>query len=181
MAADPFRILVICTANVCRSPMAEALVRIAAADLDAEVEVSSAGFLTTDEEATPVVVEVMGERGVDISAHRSRTVTAEMIDAADLVLAMERRHVRDLALLTEGATARIDTLGGMVDRLQSAHGDTPAARVAAATAPRQAGDMLGNGVDEIDDPFGKSKKVNRETADRLTQLSDALVASLFAP
>jgi len=179
MKATPFRILVICTANVCRSPVAEALVRNAAADAGALVHVSSAGFLSQGEQATPVVAEILGERGVDISSHRSRTVTAEMIEDADLVVAMERRHVRDLALLSEPAIGRIDTLGGLVVRLRSATGDSPADRIAAATAPREAVDMLGHGDDEVDDPYGKSKRVNRETADRLTELSGELIASLF--
>ncbi len=178
-AVTPFRILVMCTANVCRSPMAEALLRLAMEDAGIAAHLSSAGFLTQDEEATPVVVEIMGERGIDISDHRSRMVTAAMVEEADLVVAMERRHVRDLALLTDGAVGRIDTLGGLVDRLRSATGDSPRERVASATAPREAGDMLGNGPDEVDDPFGKSKKVNREAADRLTDLCNELILLLF--
>ncbi len=179
MSPAPFRILVMCTANVCRSPMTEAFVRRAADALGVDVVVDSAGFLSQDEEATPVVVEIMGERGIDISGHRSRIVTAEMAHQADLVVAMERRHVRDLALLAPEAVARIDTLGGLVERLQGVTAESPAGRIAAATAPRLAGDMLGRGDDEIDDPYGKSKKVNRETAGRLAELSDALIAGLF--
>lgn len=181
MSSATFRILVLCTANVCRSPMTEALVRRAAEAHGVDVVVDSAGFLSQDEGATPVVVEIMGERGLDISDHRSRIVTAEMAIETDLVVAMERRHVRDLALLAPEAVARIDTLAGMVERLRSVTAKAPADRIAAATAPRVAGDMLGNGDDEIADPFGKSKKVNRETADRLTALSDALITGVFQP
>jgi protein-tyrosine phosphatase len=161
--------------------MTEALVRRAAEALGVDVAVESAGFLSQDEEATPVVVEIMGERGLDISGHRSRIVTAEMAHQADLVVAMERRHVRDLALLAPEALGRIDTLGGMVERLQNVAAESPTARIAAATSPRVAGDMLGRGDDEVDDPDGKSKKVNTETADRLIELSDELLAGLFAP
>ena len=179
MDAKSFRILVICTANICRSPMTEALLRAAAETRGLDVSVDSAGFVTQDEEATPVVVDIMGERGLDISSHRSRKVTAEIVNTADLIVAMERRHVRDLALLANDAVARIDTLGGLVARLQGVDGGSPNERISAATATRVASDMLGRGADEVDDPFGKSKRVNRHTADRLTELSQALIAGVF--
>ena len=181
MDGNSFRILVICTANICRSPMTEALLRSAVEKRGLDVLVESAGFLFQDKEATPVVVDIMGERGLDISSHRSRKVTAESINTADLVVAMERRHVRDLTLLADDAVSRIDTIGGLVARLHGVDGESPAQRISAAIAPRVAGDMLGRGADEVDDPFGKSKRVNRATADRLTELSQALIDGVFAP
>ena len=89
--------------------------------------------------------------------------------------------MRDLALLANDAVARIDTLGGLVARLQSVGGESPNERISAATATRVASDMVGRGADEVDDPFGKSKRVNRHTADRLTELSQALIAGVFVP
>jgi len=159
--------------------MTEALLRATAEKCGLAISVESAGFLTQDEEATPVVVDIMRERGFDISSHRSRKVTAEIVNTADLVVAMERRHVRDLALLANDAVARIDTLGGLVARLQGVDGESPKERISAASATRVASDMLGRGADEIDDPFGKSKRVNRHTADRLTELSQALIDGVF--
>ena len=161
--------------------MTAALLSAAVETRGLDVLVESAGFLFHDEEATPVVVDIMGERGFDISGHRSRKVTAEIVNAADLIVAMERRHVRDLALLADDAVARIDTLGGLVARLQGVDGESPAERISAATAPRVANDMLGRGTDEIADPFGKSKRVNRQTADRLTELSRVLIDGVFPP
>lgn len=92
-------ILIVCTANICRSPMAAALLR---RKLEEEAvpgtwHVSSAG--TWAEEGIPASgngVLVMAERGLDTSQHRSRSVTEEMMEEADLVLTMTANHVDSL-------------------------------------------------------------------------------------
>ena len=93
----PFDILFVCFGNICRSPMAEGLARDIAArcypGARSLVRVSSAGVGAQDgNPPTPEAVEAMAERGIDISSHRARKVTAEILAAADLVLAMEQRQ-----------------------------------------------------------------------------------------
>jgi protein-tyrosine-phosphatase len=69
--------------------MAEGLLKAMRSDFS----VSSAGVSSVDGwNATPEAIEVMGERGIDISGHSARQVTREMIDEADLVLTMTERH-----------------------------------------------------------------------------------------
>ena len=94
------RILVVCTANQCRSPMAEGLLRarLAEADLQSVIEVSSAGTWTGDGiPATDHAVTTLAECGIDIGGHRSREVTEELLAGADLVLAMTSGHVQAMA------------------------------------------------------------------------------------
>ena len=86
-------VIFVCTANICRSPVAEALF----ADWlrrqpDAQAwQVSSAGTWADDgEPASTYSCEVLGERGLDISRHRARRVDRAMVAAADLVLCMTR-------------------------------------------------------------------------------------------
>ena len=88
-------LLIVCTGNVCRSPMAAGLIRdrLERAGLDDQVHVSSAGvFALEGEPASADGVAVLAERGVDISDHRARQLDDQMIDQADLVLVMEERH-----------------------------------------------------------------------------------------
>ena len=92
-------ILFICTGNVCRSPMAEALFRHAVRGRG-EFRVISAGIGAMDgQPPTPHSVRAMRELGVDISAQRSRMLTAELVRSADLILGMTHSHVDTVALL----------------------------------------------------------------------------------
>jgi glycine hydroxymethyltransferase len=92
-------ILFICTGNVCRSPMAEALFRDAVRGRG-EFRVVSAGIGAVDgQPPTPHSVRAMRELGVDISGQRSRMLTAELVRSADIILGMTHGHVDTVALL----------------------------------------------------------------------------------
>ena len=173
------RVLVVCTANICRAGMAETFLRLEGEERGVPIEVSSSGFLTNGDVASDAVTTVMGERGIDVTAHRSRITTPKIVDGADLVVTMERRHGRDIAAM---ARARgVFTLGRFVELLDGVDPSItdPVERIAAAEAARAEGDLLSTGPDEIDDPFGKSLRVNRATADRLHALSMELLDGLF--
>ena len=92
-------ILFICTGNVCRSPMAEALFRRAAAGRG-EFRALSAGLGAMDgQPPTAHSVEAMRKLGVDISEQRSRMLTAELVRQADYIFGMTHNHVDTVALL----------------------------------------------------------------------------------
>ena len=92
-------ILFICTGNVCRSPMAEALFRHAVRGRG-EFRIFSAGIGAMDgQPPTPHSVRAMRELGVDISWQRSRMLTADLVRSADLILGMTHSHVDTVALL----------------------------------------------------------------------------------
>ena len=76
-------ILTVCVGNICRSPMAEALLRTKLPD----VAVASAGIAAPSGAlADPLAQELMLERGIDISAHRAKRVITPSIAGSDLVL-----------------------------------------------------------------------------------------------
>jgi len=92
-------ILVACTANLCRSPMAAAILRRRIADLGLEdqIAVVSAGVWAEDgHEASANAVTTLAGRGMDLTGHRSRLLTPALLGEADLVLVMEEAHRRSL-------------------------------------------------------------------------------------
>lgn len=90
-----FSVLMVCTGNICRSPMAEGLLRHRLPPfLQSEVAVRSAGtYGLHGNRAEPLAVKAASAHGVDISDHRARILDASLIRSADLVLAMERYHL----------------------------------------------------------------------------------------
>ncbi|KVW87355.1 low molecular weight protein-tyrosine-phosphatase [Burkholderia cepacia] len=84
-------ILVVCTGNICRSPIGEALLRSRLPG----VEVASAGTSAlVGEPADGFAIAVSAESGIDLSAHRAQQLTAALVRGADVVLTMEVRHKR---------------------------------------------------------------------------------------
>lgn len=92
-----YRILTVCTGNICRSPLAEYALREAAeaAGLGGEVEITSAG--TTGWEGgnpiDPRAGALLREHGIDPSSHRARRMDPEELRRADLVLALDHDHI----------------------------------------------------------------------------------------
>src|SRR5271167_4332820 len=92
-------VLFVCTGNVCRSPMAEALFRRATSGRG-EFRAQSAGLgAMNDQPPTPHSVQAMRELGMDISTHRSRALTAELVQQAGYILGMTHSHVDTIVLL----------------------------------------------------------------------------------
>ena len=99
-------ILFICTGNVCRSPMAEALFR-RAVDGRGDFRVLSAGLGAVDgQPPTAHSVTAMRELGVDISGQRSRALTTELLRQADFVFGMTHSHVDTIGLLYPAAAEK---------------------------------------------------------------------------
>jgi len=100
-------ILFICTGNLCRSPIAEGILKKMVVERGIpSVDVSSAGtFAMTESPAASLAVEVAMKHGVDLSDHGSRHMTRQMLAGADLVLGMEVDHIVE-ARIVLGYTGR---------------------------------------------------------------------------
>ena len=136
------KILLVCTGNTCRSPLAEVLLRRALAEEGVtDVEVSSAGTgAQGGEPASEGSYLVALEKGLDLAAHRARAVTREMLADTDLVLAMSRSHLRKLELLGGGPKSQLlgvyarsagdpevaDPVGGPIEGYRAAYGQLEA-------------------------------------------------------
>ena len=104
-------ILVVCVGNICRSPMAEALLKRALRGQD-EFTVESAGLgALVGHPASEHSVELMAEVGEDITAHRARQIHPDMVRDADLVLVMETGHKRAIDDADPTARGKVHRLG----------------------------------------------------------------------
>ncbi len=91
---EPVEVLVVCTGNICRSPLAAAMLQGSLGPPeDSLVRVSSAGTSAlTGNPATPEIVDIARDWGVDLSNHTARQLTPGMIENADLILAVGPAH-----------------------------------------------------------------------------------------
>ena len=105
----PYRVCLVCLGNICRSPMAETVLRaeLAAAGLDGAVVVDSAG--TGDwhvgDTMDPGARTALASRGHDGSAHRARQFQPSWLPRRDLILAMDARNLADLRRMARGQDA----------------------------------------------------------------------------
>lgn len=147
---EPLHILVVCTGNTCRSPLAEALLRSA---LGTRGSVSSAGTGAWEGAPATEGAYLVGlENGLDLSGHRAQMLTRELVAAADLILTMSRHHAARVADL--GGGGRVHLLGEFAGRT-------------GAEA-------------EVSDPFGGDLDAYREAYVELADLVAGVAARLTA-
>lgn len=137
-------ILFVCSANQCRSPMAEALLKaqVAARGEGDRWRIASAGVRAL--EGWPATAEaqgVMAERGLDISGHRARPASAELLEDFDVILVMEAEH-------QEALIGRAPHLQGRIHLFRS---------------------LVGEGGD-FEDPVGRGIAAYRQAADELERI-----------
>ncbi|CAB4695469.1 MAG: low molecular weight phosphatase family protein [Actinobacteria bacterium] len=181
----PAGILTVCIGNMCRSPLAERLLRLHLADAVATgvVRVDSAGV-------RPVVGHAMEENaaaelvrlGGDPTGFAARRVEPDLVLEATLVLAMTREIRADVLREQPRAMRRTFTLPEFAEICRGlAREGVVASSVAELVATAARRRALAAEIDQdIPDPIGRPAAVHREVADRIAADIDAVVAALHA-
>jgi|HubBroStandDraft_4_1064222.scaffolds.fasta_scaffold347705_2 protein-tyrosine phosphatase len=172
---DADGIIVLCTANICRSPMTAALLSRRLAALGVSVAVRSAGMLSSGDPPSPEVISVMARHGVDIASHRSRLARPADLARADLVLAMARENLRYAVITEPGVWPRAFTLKELIRRGAQIGPRRPGERLCSwlsrAHAGRERLSLLGDSAeDDVADPTGGPLGAYAETANLLDLL-----------
>lgn len=170
----------VCTANVCRSPMGEALLRDRVTRAGLPVQIHSAGVEADRHQlpVDPLAIHAVSSHGLDISDHRPRGVTRAMVTEADLVLTMTRNDLRRVAIVVPRAFPSTFTWKELVRRSSSvAVGASWTEWLAAVGKGRSARDLLGDDpADDVVDPYGGTAEDRMQCAAELARLADDLVA-----
>jgi len=106
-------ILVVCVGNICRSPMAEALLRKGLSEKKSNnYRIRSAGIgALVGHKADDKACQLMTARGLDISEHRACQLNSDMIRQAELILVMELAHKLDIESKEPSAKGKVFRLG----------------------------------------------------------------------
>lgn len=103
-------ILFVCVGNICRSPSAEVMLRKIVSGRDVMVSSAGLGALVghgVDDTAQALLLE----HGLDGSAHQARQISPTILSKSDLVLTMERKHLRRIAEIAPEASGKTFLLG----------------------------------------------------------------------
>jgi protein-tyrosine phosphatase len=189
---DHFRILAVCTGNICRSPLVEHLLREGLKDLPA-VEVASAGVgALVGEPMTPETIAIAHEHGAYAPEdHRARQLVTDDLRGADLVVALTRAHRSELvAMLPRGSrhTFTLRELARLFDAMEPSDLAAIAALPLDDTAGRliqlvnSAASLRGHVTppehevdDDVIDPYRRDDEVYRQATGQLVPAVDSIL------
>ncbi|PRX55970.1 protein-tyrosine phosphatase [Nonomuraea fuscirosea] len=185
LVSSEFRILLVCTANICRSAMAEVIARAMLHSASLPVATSSAGVRAlVGHPMAPHAVAALDRLGLDGRAHRARLLEPALVSSADLLLTMENAHRATAVGLDAAAARRTFTLpefaalaaGASQRRYRSDTTERARAIVESAAERRDA-----RPAPEVYDPYGGPPEGYATCAKTLGEALSHALAALLGP
>ncbi len=176
---DPAHVLFVCTANQCRSPLAEEIAKRGSSG--SALEFSSAGLLPGGLPVPPRGVRVAASRGLDLSTHLSRQIRLSDVEAADVILTMTRAHSREVVALDPEAWPRVFTVKQFARWLPGRERAAQGLRnwLNAEARDRSRAELFGAvRDDDVVDPMNSSARVWRRVAVELEDSVNAITRAL---
>lgn len=173
MAVEPRRVLFVCTANICRSPTAELLARSRFGE--DSIMFRSAGLLEGGRTMPDELKSLLGDRSISTTEHRSYQMEATTLGAAELILAMEGRHVQEIAINHPEAFARTVPLVQAASMM--AQGSSLDALILSLQS-RDSSAYLSTDWD-VEDPYKRSKRHYRKMIESVEELLNAVIGPMY--
>ncbi|MDQ4501644.1 low molecular weight phosphatase family protein [Sinomonas sp. ASV322] len=183
----PFRILAVCTGNVCRSPLAERLLQSGLDEVaPGEFAVSSAGTRAlVGDPAQPLSAEIADRLGSTLDGFRARQLTEALVTGADLVLILAETHRAAVLSASPAALRRTFTLrefARIVDLLpgptsRETASEAWARLVANGNAERHRVRVSDPALNDVSDPYGLGPSAYERMADELVPAVSALITA----
>jgi protein-tyrosine phosphatase len=151
-------ILFVCTGNTCRSPMAVGLLKNALnIRKNKDIQIISAGVIASNGlPASPNAIKVMAEKGIDISDHKTLSLTKDIIERSDLIFVMTQWHKLEVIGLLERPGKQVYLIKEFVPRNLSVVNDL-----------------------EVPDPIGKSIEFYRHARDEIEKCIDGIIKKVL--
>ncbi len=177
-------ILFVCTANQCRSPVAEAALRARLGEAEADVAVRSGGLRWAGG-AAPHEVEIAAlANGLDLRDHVSRSVTTAELETVDLLIGMTRAHVRECVVMFPPVWPKAFTLKELVRRglVAGPRGESQdlGEWVSELHANRRRAELMDlSSVDDLQDPIGGPLPAYEAMTEEIIDLVDQLTSTVW--
>lgn len=184
---EPFRVLVVCTGNLHRSPLAERLLALRLALARDKFQVSSAGTIAVNgAPMDPAAASLLIEMGGDPTGAAARRLTAPLVRDAELVLGAATVHREAAVRLSPvhglGRAFTLREFARLLHQDDAAGLTDPAERAAALTrgaAARRGAGGTGSWDDDLDDPYGAAEEETRACAARIAEAVAGIAGAML--